>query len=154
MYVDQPVYNYRVAHDDVVALKGNWHIPYNRMMEIHEWFRRNEISNVNILCARYRAHLSYLYTMSRFVNKQNRKELTQAISLCARSFCDMAIYGSNVMSTVEKLLVFNYRYFPYFQMFRNTHPWFNRFYRVGERCYGCFLIAIYSWCWRKNKNSL
>ena len=144
IYLDSAVYNYRASTDDLIALKGNWHIPYDRMMEIHDWFNRHSIVDVGVLCERYRMHLSYLFTMSRFATSQNKRELSIAISNCARSFSDVAVYGADVMSIIEKLIIFDYRYLTRFRMYRNIHPLFNRIWRLFERCYGRLLIALYS----------
>jgi glycosyltransferase involved in cell wall biosynthesis len=144
VYVDKPIYNYRVGPSDVIALKGNWHIPYDRMMEIHNWFVENDISDAMILCARYEMHLCYLYTMSLCANGQNRVELSKAIRACAKSFDNKAVFRSGLVPLSVKLSVFNYRYLTRFRMYRNVHPFFNRCCCLFERCYGWILVSVYS----------
>ncbi|MBO4707167.1 MAG: glycosyltransferase [Elusimicrobiaceae bacterium] len=84
VYIDDAFYHYRRKHvDDAKDLK-DWHIPFNRTKEIHEWMRQQKITDINIWGCLYKRELGYMYMALRMIPFKQIRDAIPYIIFCVK----------------------------------------------------------------------
>ena len=85
-YIDDAFYHYRRQHEDDAKDLKDWHIPFDRTKEIHEWMNKQKITNKDIWGCLYKRELAYIQLVCRMLSF---KEIKKAIPHIIYCFKDM-----------------------------------------------------------------
>ena len=76
VYLDEAFYHYRRQNEDDAKDLKDWHIPFERTKEIHEWMNQQKITNQDIWGCLYKREFAYMRLVCRMLPL---KEIKQAI---------------------------------------------------------------------------
>ena len=106
-FVDKAYYYWRVLDKtDAQALK-NYTLPFVRSEEIHEWLRKENITDSNILAAIYERELSYISIVLRMDEISDIKDCKQRIAKLCNSMNSKLVFTSKyVRFRNKKIFIF------------------------------------------------
>ena len=135
------VYNYRSTLDSLCELRGKWEMPYARMKDELAWFGNNKVP-LEVLCARYRAYVHYLWLMSEcaLTDATIWSNVIHAVQDVSRELDWGAIVGSSVLSRTEKMAFWLYRHMPRFAILRIKYRPLGRVASVLLKIIGLFVL--------------
>ena len=138
VYVDKALYHYRATESDVVALKGNWRIPYERSVEMLSWLKSHDISSAEIHATVFRHITYYLRLMSYMMVESNREEIIRATKHVCSLFNLHLIYQAKSLCRMWRQVLWLYVHFPVLRIQANRSLCLHRLLRV--LCYLCLWV--------------
>jgi len=101
-YTDDAFYHYRrLNKDDAKDLK-DWHIPFNRTKEIHEWMQQQKITNKDIWACLYKRELAYICLVCRMLPFNQIKLALPNIVSCSRKMDSEILSTSSFINDKER----------------------------------------------------
>ena len=82
VYIDDAFYHYRRLNEDDAKDLKDWHIPFNRTKEIHQWMNEQNITDQDIWGCLYKREFAYIGIACRMVPWNQIKQLCSDIVQC------------------------------------------------------------------------
>lgn len=101
-FIDEAFYHYRRRNEDDAKDLKDWHIPFNRTEEIHEWMRKQKIINSNVWECLYKRELSYICLVCRMLPFKDIKNASERIKACLNNMNPDILNQNNFIGKKER----------------------------------------------------
>lgn len=106
IYTDKAYYHWRCKSiDDAEEIK-DYTIPFKRCDEIHDWLKKNNITDNNIMASIYEKELSYINIIMRVKDIPDMKDCINRIKKSCSRMQPNLVYTSNIIRNQNKKLYY------------------------------------------------
>lgn len=128
-YIDEAFYHYRRQNEDDAKDLKDWHIPFNRTEEIHEWMNEQKITNKDIWGCLYKRELAYVCLVCRMLPLGQIKLAFPRILSCFKNMDSNVLLNCSFIKNKERKKITSFLKHPILNILINKNKFSYKYIR-------------------------